>query len=170
MAYVSYIQLAERPGALELSQQASPDFGEFVSVKLMDATLRDADRSSWTDEETAQADLALVRIDEAVADADALIDGYLQRGGYNTPLTDVPTLVVQWSRSITRYLLHRGLVTKSGEADPVLRDYNNALKMLQQVANGQLMLGVKQLEASGFGGSPLIKKGQTAMRDALRDF
>lgn len=170
MAYVSYIQLAERPGALELSQQASPDFGELVSVELMDATLRDADRSSWTDEETAQADLALVRIDEAVADADALIDGYLQRGGYNTPLTDVPTLVVQWSRSITRYLLHRELVTKSGEADPVLRDYNNALKMLQQVANGQLMLGVKQLEASGFGGSPLIKKGKTALRDALRDF
>lgn len=170
MAYVSYIQLAERPGALELSQQASPDVGELVPVELMDATLRGADRSSWTDEETARADQALARIDEAVADADALIDGYLQRGGYSTPLADAPTLVVQWSRSITRYLLHRELVTKSGEADPVLRDYNNAIKMLQQVANGQLMLGIKQLEAAGFGGSPLVRKGKTALRDALRDF
>lgn len=138
--YISHAQLAERPGARELAQVATAAHEHLVSYELMEATLLGGDRSAWSPEEIAIADDAVQRIDDAVNDAGSLIDGYLVKRGYSVPLDPVPDLVVTWARWITRYLLHQDRITDE-RGDPIVRDYRDALKFLQQVANGQFSLG-----------------------------
>lgn len=165
--YITHAELAERPGPRELAAQAAPD-GVRLDVALMDATLRGADRSAWDADEIAHADAALVRIDAAIESAGALIDGYLQQGGYTVPISPVPTLVSQWCRMITRYQIHQDLVAKDG--DPVVRDYRDALRGLEHVAIGKLLLGASAPVSAGTTGSPQVRPGRTPIRDALRDY
>lgn len=145
MAYITPAELAERPGARELALAASSDTAPVVDYALMDATLRAQDRSAWTPEQRAGADAALQRVQDAMAEAGALIDGYLAQRGYALPLQLVPTsagksLLTAWARAITRYLLNGQRITDETK-DPVARDYRDALKMLAQLAAGKLSLG-----------------------------
>lgn len=137
--YVTAAQLADRPGALEIAQVATPDRDAIVDAALMDATLRGTDRSAWQPADTAVADLALANVQSAIDDADSLVDGYLARR-YSLPLAgNFPILTVQ-ARAIARYNLHKN---RQGldQNDPVVRDYNNAIKFLTSVASGLLSLG-----------------------------
>ena len=145
MAYITTTELAERPGARELAQLASADAQPVSDFALMDATLRGQDRGAWTPAQTAAADLALARVQDAIAEAGALIDGYLAQRGYALPLSLPPTstgksLLTAWARSIARYLLNGQRITDESK-DPVARDYRDALKMLGQLAAGKLSLG-----------------------------
>lgn len=170
MPYVSHQQLAERPGARELAEVASDEFQSTVPYELMEASLLESDRSTWSSEQIAQADEALQRIDDAVADADGLIDGFLRRRGYDLPMSPIPRLVTVWSRSIARYHLHQHRRALESD-DVIVRDYKDALRLLQQVAEGKLSLGGDdEVASTGTGGAPLIKKGCTPVRDALRDY
>ncbi|MFT4190843.1 MAG: DUF1320 domain-containing protein [Comamonas sp.] len=145
MPYITHTELAERPGARELAQVAGSLAQPVRDDALMDATLRAADRSAWTVAEVAAADAALARIDDAVAEAGAVIDGFLSQRGYTLPLTLPATstgksLLTSWCRAIARYLLNKSRVTDESK-DPVARDYRDALKMLQLMASGKLSLG-----------------------------
>ena len=145
MAYITTTELAERPGARELAQLASADAQPVSDFALMDATLRGQDRSAWAPAQTAAADLALARVQDAIAEAGALIDGYLAQRGYALPLSLPPTstgksLLTAWARAIARYLLNGQRITDESK-DPVARDYRDALKMLGQLAAGKLSLG-----------------------------
>ncbi|MBI1626954.1 gp436 family protein [Comamonas suwonensis] len=148
MAYITPIDLAERPGAKELAEVATPEHKRIVDTALMDATLRGGDRSSWTAEDQADADAAMARIQDAVAEADALIDGFLAKRGYTLPLAPVPKLVTGWSRSIARYLLHKSRISMESN-DPIVRDYRDALKLLQLTADGKFSLGADDTVATG---------------------
>ena len=139
MAYVTLTQLAELPGALELSQVAGGRDERPVASELMDATLRGGDRSAFPPSEVAKADAAMERIQEAIRQADAIIDGYLSRR-YRLPLATVPLLAV-WSRSITRYLLHPDRQTDE-RTDPIVRDYRDAIRLLQETAQEKFHLGI----------------------------
>ena len=145
MAYITTTELAERPGARELAQLASADAQPVSDFALMDATLRGQDRSAWTPAQTAAADLALARVQDAIAEAGALIDGYLAQRGYALPLEMPATstgksVLTAWARSITRYLLNKSRISDEGK-DPVARDYRDALKMLGLLAQGKYSLG-----------------------------
>ena len=89
MSYISHVQLAERPGARELAEVATATHEHIVAAELMEATLQGGDRSAWSADEIAVADDALQRIDDAVSDAQATIDGFLGKRGY-LPLNPVP--------------------------------------------------------------------------------
>lgn len=166
MAYVTHQQLAERPGARELAQVASDEHQPPVLDELMELALTGGDRSGWTPEQNALADSALARIDDAVADADGLIDGFLRQGGYQAPMEPPPRLITVWSRAIARYYLHRHRHSLQ-EGDPVVRDYKDALALLQQVAAGSLSIGVGA--ASGVD-APLAGPPRRLIRQALRDY
>lgn len=140
MAYVSLPELAERPGAQELSQVATAQHLPLVDYALLDATLRGLDRAAWPEEEQAAADAVVARITDAVIQADDLINGYLAKRGYALPLTPVPLLVKGWSRAITRYLLNKDRIADA-RTDPVARDYSDALKFLALTADGKFSLG-----------------------------
>jgi phage gp36-like protein len=139
--YVTPEQLAERPGARELAQVATRERDRIVADDLMDATLRGTDRSSWTPAQIASADDALARIQEAIADAGSIIDGFLAQR-YKLPLATVPGVVTTWSRSITRYQLHKDRTATEND-DPIVRDYRDAMKLLQLTADGKFSLGAE---------------------------
>lgn len=148
MPYVTPNALAERPGARELAQVASAEHRPIVDAELMDATLRGGDRSGWDAGAQGEADAALSRVLDAVAEADAMIDGFLARRGYALPLSPVPGIVAGWSRAIARYLLHKSRISLETN-DPIVRDYRDALKLLQLTADGKFSLGADDAVAGG---------------------
>lgn len=140
MQYITAIQLAERPGAFELAQVATAEHVRPVPAALMEATLRGDDRSDWSADELLTADAALQRIEDAVGQAESLIDGYLAKRTYSLPLSPVPQLVTGWARDIARYLLHKDRKGKE-DGDPIVRAYRDALKFLEQIVAGKFFLG-----------------------------
>jgi len=142
MNYITLDDLAERPGARELAQVATKEGVRAVATDLMEATLRGADRSAWAADQVAVADDALQRIQDAVTEAESLIDGYLAKRSYPLPLSPVPKLVTGWTRDIARYLLHKDRGGKE-DNDPIVRNYKDALKFLGLVAEGKFSLGAE---------------------------
>lgn len=153
MGYITTAELAERPGAQEIAQVASLQHQMVRDYALMDATLRGADRSSWSAEDIQLADVALARVQDAIAEAGALIDGYLVQRGYALPLQLPSTstgksVLASWARAITRYLLNKDRV-QDATKDPTARDYQDALRMLGLLVQGKFSLGAGDPEASG---------------------
>ncbi len=152
--YVTPAALAELPGAQELSQVASTAHdAALVDYALMDATLRGGDRSAFAAPAVAAADMALQRIEAAIEEADGVIDGFLRMRRYALPLSPVPSIVVTWARAITRYLLHKDRLS-ADSTDPIVRDYNDAMKLLRLVADGKFSLGADDTTAPTSSGSP----------------
>ena len=140
MPYITHADLADSPGALELSQVASDEHRPPVRAELLDAVLRGGDLADWPAEDVADAQRAVGRIDSAVRDAGSMIDGYLAKRGYALPLAPVPGLVTAWCRGIARYMLHKNRRTMEA-TDRIARGYTDALRLLQQTADGKFGLG-----------------------------
>lgn len=150
MSYVTLLQLAERPGALELAQIASDAHKPVVDAALMEATLRGTDRAAWTAEQRADADEAAARVQEAANEADARINGFLSQRGYVLPSAPVPGVVTAWARDITRYLLHKDRI-QDERVDPIARAYRDAMALLKLTAEGKFSLGVEDPQAPAAG-------------------
>jgi phage gp36-like protein len=169
MPYITHQQLLDRPGSRELAEVASNEDGDMVPYELMALTLSGGDRSAFDVEQIADADAALARIDDAIADADGVIDGYLRIAGYSLLLVPVPRLVVVWSRAITRYYLHKN--RRSLESDDIIvRDYKDAQRLLEQTASGKLSLGADDEVIDTGVGMPQVSKGSSRVRDAMKDY
>lgn len=82
----------------------------------------------------------MVVLDQALADACAMIDGYLA-SRYDLPLALVPPMLEPLCCDITRYRLTSSS-TDTNTTDQIERRYKDALNWLQQVARGTLDLGV----------------------------
>lgn len=148
MSYITHDQLAKRPGARELAQVATPEHEAVVDPELMEVTLTGGDRTAWTIAEIEIADEALSTIDDAMADARSVIDGFLARRGY-LPLNPVPPIVTTWARVIVRYMLHKDRIGENKD-DPIVRDYNDAMRLLQLTADGKFSLGADDpIQADG---------------------
>ena len=89
-----------------------------------------------TDDDDAGAVDADV-VAEAIADADAEIDGYCGKR-YTVPFTTVPALVKKYSRDIAIYNLYQ---RRLGAPEQRRRDYDNAIAFLKNVAKGLASLG-----------------------------
>lgn len=79
-------------------------------------------------------------VTRALADADSLINGYLQ-SRYTLPLTSVPQVLVACACDVARYYLHGDRVT-----DIVKERYDTRISWLKDVAAGRASLG---LDAAG---------------------
>lgn len=151
MPYVTLLQLAELPGALELAQVASDEHAPIIDAELMERTLRGTDRSGYDADAITQADQAKARIEQASSEADAVIDGYIgKRYRLPLPLERIPTILTTWARAIARYKLHRGRISTES-SDPIVRDYKDAIRFLEQIASGKFSLGIEDPEAQGDG-------------------
>lgn len=151
--YVTLLQLAERPGATELAQVATAEVDAIVDPALMDALLRGTDTSAWTPAQVAVGNDAIARINDAVSDAGGVIEGFLAKRGYPLPLSPVPGVVTAWARAIVRYYLHKDRITDP-KTDPIGRDYQDAMKLLQLTATGQFSLGVGDVTTQAGIGMP----------------
>lgn len=113
MTYATLSDLTERAGEVELRQIA------------------DRDRDGQPDPQVITA---------ALEDADNTVNGYIG-ARYRLPLVSVPALVVTWSVSIARYVLHR-----NGAPEHVAQDYKDAIAALKDVARGLVSLPVAEGE------------------------
>lgn len=78
----------------------------------------------------------------ALADTDALIDGFLQ-DRYTLPLAVVPPLLTDIAIAVGIWKLHR-----STPDDKVKDDYRDALAMLERIGKGIVKLSVGGVEAA----------------------
>lgn len=172
--YATLVQLADAKLSRELAQVATADSAQIIDDALMEASLRGGDRSSWPPDQIALADDALVHITRALLSADSLIDGFLRTRkpvAYMLPLNPVPGLVAVWSQWIARYLLHKDRFGTTDQTDPVVRDYQQALKFLQLTADGKFSLGATDpLPPAGAGMPEVCAPRRLFTRDTLRDF
>ena len=86
-------------------------------------------------------DAALARIDEAITDTDALVDGYLALRFALPLVLPIPKMLTVWSRAIVRYRLAKDL-RDDERSNPIVRDYRDALKLLGEVRDGKLSIGI----------------------------
>lgn len=168
--YVTLAELAERPGAKELAQVATPERFRLVDAALLDALLRDQDVSSWPAEEVEVAELTKQAIIAEVLAAGGLIDGFLARRGYALPLTRSYSVVAGWARAIARYKLHQSRLSTERD-DPIVRDYRDALALLKLVAEGKFSLGTDDPLTPPSGGAPEFSAPERVFsHNTLRDF
>lgn len=87
-------------------------------------------------------------VDRALADADAMIDGYLA-SRYALPLTATPPFLSDLAQAVAIWKLH------NYEPDPkITKDYDNALRSLRDIASGALRIpGAAGVEPAATGGS-----------------
>ena len=84
-------------------------------------------------------------IADALAEADAVIDGYLA-GRYALPLAQVPPLLADIAKALTIWKLH------PYDAAPKLKDeYDAAMRMLRDIADGRVKLQLSGVETPGTG-------------------
>ena len=84
--------------------------------------------------ETRTGDVVTAVLDKAIADAGAMIDGYLM-GRYQLPLNPQPAALSVHCRGMARYLLMTTAPDERAKAD-----FAGALKYLQLVASGSISL------------------------------
>lgn len=77
----------------------------------------------------------------AIADADAVIDGYVS-GRYGAGLSPAPTLLKNIAITLAEYYMHdkRGLIDASQKTGKRQR-YEDAINMLKAISNGTVTLG-----------------------------
>lgn len=106
------------------------------------------DLSDRGDMAAAAIDAAL--FDRAIADADALIDGYL-KVRYALPLTIVPRLVKDLSLRISIYYAHAHVAEQK-----IKDDYEAALKTLREISGGTIRLDVEGAEPPASGAAEVV--------------
>lgn len=86
-------------------------------------------------------------IDQAIADADALIDGYVSVK-YALPMAETPPLIGKLALDLVIYNLHIASMDAKIE-----EDYKAALATLKDISAGRLRLPIEGKDAPGTGGS-----------------
>jgi phage gp36-like protein len=101
--------------------------------------------SDRSDAASSTIDVSLIT--RAIADAAALIDGYLA-GRYALPLATIPALVTDLAQRIAIYYAHTNVAS-----DKIARDYEAALRQLKDIASGLIKLDAGGAEPAGSGAS-----------------
>lgn len=96
-------------------------------------------------EEIATGTIKEEVINRALADTDAVINGFLQ-DRYRLPLAEIPPMLADIGQSIAIWKLHR---TKPD--DKVETDYKEAMSLLRDIAKGTVRLSVDGVEPTGTG-------------------
>ncbi len=81
-------------------------------------------------------------VDEAIAYAGELIDGYL-RGRYTLPLNPVPGMMTRLAADIAIYRLYARRPPTGGLMDAITDRYKAAVKILEQIQKGVISLGAE---------------------------
>lgn len=105
-------------------------------------------------------------VTQALTDTDAAIDGYL-KGRYALPLATTPPLLRDLAQAIAFYKLHRNVTS-----DKVRKDYEDAMRLLRAIANGEVRLDVAGVEpaASGTSGVRASDRARDLTPDNMKGF
>ncbi len=116
-------------------QQLTNRYGDAMLVSL-------TDRAAVS---TGLVDTSIV--DQALADTDATVDGYLA-SRYTLPLVTVPPLIADLATSIAIWKLHT-----FAPDDKIKADFTSAMATLAAIAAGTVRIPVAGIAPAGTGGS-----------------
>jgi phage gp36-like protein len=111
----------------------------YASADDMIARYPNRDLVQLTNEDPTQTEIDTTVIDQALADASAEIDGYLD-GRFALPLTDEPPVLTRLACDVAMYRL-QSLRPLHDMADARKR-YDDAIGFLLRVARGEVTLGL----------------------------
>lgn len=172
--YCTPALLADAKLVRELAQVATPERYPIVADDVMEAALRGEALGGFPSESVEAVGETMVVIERALTDADQVIDGYLRMRKprpYPVPLSPVPGIVMVWARCIARYLLHKDRMGTEEKSDPIVRDYRDALRFLEQVRDGKFSLGMDDpLPPSSSGLPAFCAPEREFTMDTLKDF
>lgn len=168
-AYITLLNLAERPGLVELSQSVAQDGEIPCDSKLLETIINNQDTSAWPFDDVTNANVAILRINEAIDDAHAEIEGFLRQRGHKLPLVKIPRLLTDWARVMVRYKLHRNRVSDE-KSDPIVRDYKQVLGFLKLVADGKYSLGIDDAMPIAGGAPQHVGPQRVFDMNSLKDF
>lgn len=94
-------------------------------------------------------------LDQALADAAAVIHGYARSAGYAVPFSPVPDMVAGWQAVLAFYGLYRDDASEKAK-----KDYEYALGQLKDLAAGRIILQAAGKE------SPAPAEGAAVLFDA----
>ena len=86
-------------------------------------------------------------VDRAIAYACELADGYLM-GRYALPLETAPSILRHLCTDIARHWLHQRRINAAELPKPLQAAYDNAVKLLVQIRDGKIHLGVRAAAAA----------------------
>ena len=86
-------------------------------------------------------------VDRAIAYACELADGYLM-GRYALPLETAPSILRHLCTDIARHWLHQRRINAAEFPKPLQAAYDNAVKLLVQIRDGKIHLGVRAAAAA----------------------
>lgn len=109
-----------------------------------------------------QIDQAVV--DQALADADAEIDGYV-RAKYPLPLEPVPQILVRIGVDIA---LYRMAATSDIGAEEHRTRYEDAIALLRRIRSGEVSLGLPDTPPSSTGRAHVTSNKRLFNRDSMR--
>ncbi len=115
-----------------------------------------------TDYSAAAPELDQAVIDEAVRQAEELVDAYL-RGRYVLPLETVPTVVKDIAVNLARHWLYARRPEGADLPDAVTRTYKSSLSLLEAIRDGKITLGLPS-------GSATPEPGEIRVRASRRRF
>ena len=113
-----------------------------VRSMLKDHVIETFMSNDFFDQDPEGKEQSIVQVvQHAIADADAEIDGYLNKR-YPTPLRSVPEIINKISKDIAIYNLasRSGMTVQERENNYYVR-YKNAIRYLEQVAKGVVEIG-----------------------------
>ena len=112
-----------------------------VREMIKDDALNSIVGDTFIEEPAKREELVAPLIDEAIADADGEIDGYLAKR-YAVPLAPVPKVINKFSKDIAVYnLFSRIGIDEGTDQKTYLNRYNAAVKFLTLVAEGKVSIG-----------------------------
>lgn len=118
--------------------QLTDRYGEGMLVSLTDRG------------EVATGAVDLDTVNQAIADADAMIDGYL-KGRYQLPLAEAPAQVSALSRAITIWNLHI-----YDAPEKIAADFKDAVRQLKEISQGVITLDVAGVEPKTSGSQGVL--------------
>ena len=120
-----------------MSYSTRTEVREMIKDDALNAIIGDA----FIEEPAQREELVAPLIDEAIADADGEIDGYLAKR-YAVPLAPVPQVINKFSKDIAFYNLFSRIGIDEGTGEKTyLNRYNAAVKFLTLVAEGKVSIG-----------------------------
>lgn len=120
-----------------MSYSTRAEVREMIKDDALNAIIGDA----FIEKPAQQEELVAPLIDEAIADADGEIDGYLAKR-YAVPLSPVPKVINKFSKDIAVYNLFSRMGIDEGTGEKTyLNRYNAAVKFLTLVAEGKVSIG-----------------------------
>lgn len=120
-----------------MSYSTRAEVREMIKDDALNAIIGD----TFIEEPAQREELVAPLVEEAIADADGEIDGYLAKR-YAVPLSPVPKVINKFSKDIAIYNLFSRIGIDEGTGEKTyLNRYNAAVKFLTLVAEGKVSIG-----------------------------